>query len=146
MATVYFRPPTESTSLNWITKKYCKGDDVHDQYPNTKFGADPSTGSGACGQIGKIWQKLCYIAARRTEDKALLWRECTAAATNPLLGAMMQRSSGQPQVSVSCVRPKLWPISWASVVATGPTSELWSYATNTDICIVRIKTKYTVSQ
>ena len=39
-------------------------------------------------------------------------------------GAMMQRSSGHSQFSLSCSIPKLWPSSCAMVVATKPiTSE-----------------------
>lgn len=44
-------------------------------------------------------------------------------------GAMMQRSSGHWHSLESCSIPKLWPISWATVVATRPTTALWSILT-----------------
>lgn len=48
----------------------------------------------------------------------------------PEEGAIMQRLSGHLQSSsVSCSIPKLWPISWATVVATRPTDSLWSMFT-----------------
>lgn len=46
-----------------------------------------------------------------------------------LEGAMMHLSSGHSQFGESCSIPKLWPISWATVVATSPTTGLWSMFT-----------------
>jgi len=54
---IFDPPPTESTSLNRSPKKFCKGDYVHDQYPGTKFGADPSMG-GLWANVWNIYHKL----------------------------------------------------------------------------------------
>lgn len=42
----------------------------------------------------------------------------------PEEGAITHRSLGQSQSGVSCSMPKLWPISWATVVATRPLIKL----------------------